>query len=467
MKTSKFYILFILSLLLTVACDSNFEEMNKDPNNPTTVPSSLLIPGITTAAMNNMYSTFVGGDMGACWAQQISKVQYNDEERFYPRTSVIDAFWSNMYSDVVADADAMYKLGVEEGNNNTMGVALVLKSYGFLVLTDVFGDIPYSEALRVDEGIISPAYDSQSDVYTGVLAMLDDASDLLGTGGTIDSTSDVIYGGDATLWKKFANSLKFRALMRISAKVNVSSELQALYDEGMMFTSNDEEAKLIYTSAFPNANPIYETIKYGTRNEFKACSTLTNLMSADPRLDVYFDPVGAAVVGKEPGVADVPSATYNYANVSAVGSFYLEPELPGYFMSYSELEFLIAEAAMKNYITGADAATHYANGISASFQSANNTPDAATTISSNPVSLLNIYKQKYIALYWQGIEVWTEWRRTGYPLLQTVTDANPSYTVANRYYYCTDEASINASNYNAAVASQGADLLSTKVWWMP
>jgi len=467
MKTNKFYFLLFFGLLLLSSCDKGFEEMNENPNSPTTVPSSLLIPQVTTSAMNNMYSTFVGGDMGACWSQQISKVQYNDEERFYPRTTVINGFWDGIYTGVIADADAMYKLAVAEGNNNMQGVALTLKAYGFLVLTDTFGDIPFSEALSTDSGIISPKYDAQADVYTGCLAMLDDAAALLGTGGTISATSDVIYGGDAGLWEKFANSLKFRSLMRISGKVDVSTQLQALYNGGMMFTSNDEEAKLVYLSAQPNANPIYETIVYGTRNEFKACSTLTNLMAADPRLPVYFAPVGATVVGKVPGIADVPSPTYNYTNVSAVGAFYLRPEAPGYFMSYAELEFLIAEASMKAYITGADAATHYANGITASFAAANNTPDAASTIASSPVSLVNIYNQKYIALYWQGIEVWTEQRRTGYPLLQVVQDANPSVSYAKRYYYNSIESSINATNYQAAVANQGADLLSTKVWWMP
>ncbi len=468
MKTNKFYFILFFGLLFLSACDKGFEEMNQDPNNPTSVPPSLLIPGITTAAMNNMYSTFVGGDMGACWSQQISKVQYNDEERFYPRQTAIDAFWNNMYEDVISDANAMYKLAVAEGNNNAKGVALVLKAYGFMVVTDVFGDIPYSEALKAEEGVIAPKYDKQADVYTGIIALLEEAASALGTGGTISASSDVIYGGDPVLWEKFANSLKFRALMRISGKVDVKVKLQALYDGGMMFASNAEEAKLIYLSAQPNANPIYETIVFGTRNEFKACNTLTNLMgTTDPRLPVFFKKIGSNVIGKPPGIADVPSQAYNYTNVSAVGDFYLRPEAPAYFLSYAELQFLIAEASLKTYITHADAATHYANGVTASFDSANNTQGASTLISNNPVNLTNIYNQKYISLYWQGIEAWTEQRRTGFPVLQTVADANPSVAKANRYNYNTLEASINATNYSTAVASQGADALSTKVWWMP
>ena len=473
MKTNKIYLFLFIGLLFLSSCDEGFEEMNKDPNNPTSVPADLLIPGITTAAMNQMYSTFVGGDMGAVWAQQISKVQYNDEERFYPRNSVIDGFWNTMYASVIADADKMYLLAQEDGNNNLMGAALVLKAYGYHVVTDCFGMVPFSEALQAESGIITPAYDSQSEVYTGILAMLDEANALLGTSGAISGTADVIYGGDEMKWKKFANSLKFRALMRISGKVDVSSQLQALYNAGMMFTSNDDEAKLAYTSAYPNANPIYETIDYGTRNEWKANCTLVDLMDGkgDARVYVYFDTVGGSVACKPPGIADVPNSSYNYANMSPVGAFYLNPELPGYFMSYPELELLIAEAASSGLIS-ADATSHYEAGITASFEANGIGGSAASYIASNPLgvgsaALKNIGEEKYVALFWQGIEVWTEWRRTGYPALQPVADANPSFSEALRYFYNGDEASINATNYNAAVSAQGPDLLSTPVWWMP
>ena len=347
MKTNKIYLFLFIGLLFLSSCDNGFEEMNKDPNNPTSVPADLMIPGITTAAMNNMYWSFVGGDMGAVWSQQISKVQYNDEERFYPRNSIIDAFWNNMYEDVVSDADKMYTLAEAEGNNNLMGVALVLKAYGFSVLTDCYGMIPFSEALQGESGNFKPVYDSQSEVYTGILSLLDEAAALLGTGGTISGTTDIIYHGDATKWEKFANSLKFRSLMRISAKVDVASQLQTLYDGGMLFSSNDDEAKLVYTTAQPNANPIYENIVYGTRNEWKACSTLVDLMNSKgdyDRLNVYFGVNDGGVIrGKTPGIADVPSATYNYVNVSPVGDFYLRPEAPAFFLSYPELEFLIAD----------------------------------------------------------------------------------------------------------------------------
>jgi hypothetical protein len=218
MKRFKIITILLFGLLVSVSCDSDFEEINQDPNNPVAVPSDLLIPGIARGAQNRSYSTFVGGDMGACWSQQFSKVQYNDEERYIPRQGVITSVWDDFYSVVISDANSMYNIAMTEENNNMMGVALTLQAYGFAFLTDAYGDIPFTEAIKAGEGIISPAYDDQEVVYQGILDMLDQAIALLGTSGSIDSTNDIIYQGDASKWKKFASSLKFRVLMRASKK---------------------------------------------------------------------------------------------------------------------------------------------------------------------------------------------------------------------------------------------------------
>ncbi|MBK8444353.1 MAG: SusD/RagB family nutrient-binding outer membrane lipoprotein [Sphingobacteriales bacterium] len=216
----KLSLFILLSIFFAIGCDKDFEEINDNPNEPSSVPSGLLTADIVRVLGNSMYSTFVGGDMGSCWGQHWSKVQYNDEERYVPRGTVItDLVWKNIYESVISDARSMQKIATEEGNKNMQGVALVLQAYGYALLTDVFGDIPFSEAMKADEGIFSPKYDKQEDVYTGVLQMLDEANTLLtADGATITATSDLVYGGDYMKWKKFANSLKFRCLMRISGK---------------------------------------------------------------------------------------------------------------------------------------------------------------------------------------------------------------------------------------------------------
>ena len=474
MKRFKIITILFFSLLVSVGCDTDFEEINKDPNNPITVPADLLIPGIVRAAQNESYSTFTGGDMGACWSQQFAKVQYNDEARYIPRQSVISRVWDTYYSVVISDADAMYNIAEAEGNNNMMGVALTLQAYGYAFLTDVYGSIPFTEAITADEGNIAPAYDNQETVYAGIFTMLDNAIALLGTGGSIDGTNDILYGGDVNLWKKFASSLKFRALMRVSGKMSVGSELQALVSAGNLFSNNAEDAKLTYLGASPSSNPLYETIVFGVRGEWKINSVLVDMLAedADPRLSVYAGLNDAdAYRGKPSGYTDVPNDDYNYTNVSALGDFYLQPELPGVFVSNAELKFLMAEAVTKGYTSG-DGNALYLEAMNASldFNEVNAGDKAAfmnlkALSATQSTALEQIGRQKWIALFSQGVESWNEWRRTGYPALSPAFEADLNQ-IPSRYNYPTSENSINKANVDAAVASQGPDNLTTPVWWM-
>ena len=470
MKRFKITLFLFASLLLTVSCDKDFAEINQDPNNPTSLPSHLLLPNVIRSAQNQLNTTFVGGDMGSCWSQQFAKVQYNDEARYIPRQGVISGVWSTFYANVISDASSMYNLAEAEGNNNMMAVALTIQAHGYATLTDMYGDIPFSEAIQADTtGNIAPKYDAQADVYTGIIAMLNTANGLYGS-GDIDATSDIMYQGDASKWQKFTNSINFRALMRISAKVSVGSDLQALVNAGNMFSSNDDEAKLIYLGSSPNANPLFESVVFGTRGEWKVNSEIVDIMaaSADPRLPVIAQLQEDGIYrGKPSGLVNVPSIDYNYTNVSAIGTFYLAAEAPGYYMSNSQLQFLMAEAAQKGYISGS-ASDYYDAGMTASF-AANNGVDGTAYMASNTLSgstaLAQIGNEMWKALFAQGVESWTEQRRTGYPVLSPALQADLSQ-IPSRYNYPNIESSINAANYSAAVASQGADNLTTPLWWM-
>lgn len=466
---------FFIGMTFSIGCDNGFEDLNTNPNDPITVPSGLLIADVVFNAGNSLYSTFVGGDMGSCWAQHWGKVQYNDEERYVPRENVIElTIWKTYYEDVISDARSMQLIAETEENKNVQGVGLVMQAYGYSVLTDMFGAIPFTDAIKASEGNFTPAYDSQETVYNGILAMLDQADELLSAdGGTINPTSDILYGGNWSKWEKFANSLKFRALMRISGKKDVSNDLKDLVANRNMFTSRDDEAKLIYLSADPSANPLYETIIFGNRGEHKLNSKLVDMLADlnDPRLPVYARPnTDGEYRGKPAGIEDVPSDDYNYDNVSAVGLFYLQPESPAYFVSYSELAFLMAEAAQRGLI-GGNAATYYDMGVTASFE-ANELGAAAaadylaqgTVAYSAANGLQQIAEQNWMALFCQGVEAWTEWRRTGFPALLPAAEGAIS-EIPSRYTYPAIEQSVNKAAYEAAVASQGPNLLTTKVWW--
>jgi len=470
---NKIKILSLLSLLLffIASCDKGFEDINKDPNNPTEIESGLLLADIVRISQNTLNSTFIGGDMGSCWSQQWAKVQYNGEEMYTPRGGVISQVWDDFYEDVASDAHTIYKLALAEENTNMQAVALVMKSYAFLILTDCYGDIPYSEALKGEEGITAPVYDEQSVVYDSVLVLLDKANSLFSAdGGTINVGSDLLYGGNWKKWQKFGNSLKFRALMRISGVRDVKAELQEIVSNRDVFTSAADEAKLIYLSNDPNANPIYETIVFGTRTEFKVCEVLVNMLveTSDPRLEVYAqENTDGEYRGKPAGIFNVPNDDYNYDNVSPIGAKYLKAEAPGYFMSYPELLFLMAEAAQKGFITGS-AQEYYSAGIAASM-AANGITEWPTmtglTLSSvSADALKQIAEQNWLALFCQGVEAWTEQRRTGYPVLTPAIDGVIS-EIPSRYTYPSTEITLNPEGYNAAIERQGANSLTTKVWW--
>jgi len=424
-----------------------------------------------------MYSTFVGGDMGSCWSQQWAKVNYEDEERYKVRQGVIETtIWKGIYEDVIADAKSMEKLATTEGNDLNRGVAIVMQAYGFSLLTEMYGDIPFSQAGLGESGVISPAYDPQEDVYNGIFAMLDSANlHLSSSRGEINANTDFVYGGDAAKWKKFANSLKFRLLVRVSAKrTGVAAELQNIVANRSVFTSNDDDASVKYLEAQPNANPIYESVIYGSRLEYKINSVLVDMMTnlGDARLPVYAQlNSNDEYRGKPAGIEEVPNDDYNYDNVSAIGEKYVDPELPGFFMTYSELMFLMAEASHKGLITTGTAAEYYNKAIEASFEFNGVSEDYPAYIAKPAVAytvatgIQKIAEQNWVALYCQGIESWTEWRRTKFPVLSPAIEAVLA-EIPSRYNYPIIEQSVNKTNWEAAKAVQGADDLLTKFWWL-
>ena len=477
MKKINIILYTFLSFAIFTGCDEGFEELNVDPNNSTAVPAHLLLGGPQRIYMNTMYSAQYGGDMGACWAQQWSKVQYNDEARYEPRRGVIDNIWSTMYASVISESKAMYNLAEAEGNNSLKGAGLIMQAVGYQTLVDFYGPVPFTES--IDGSILQPAYDDEAVVYAGIISMLTEANALLATRtGSITSSSDLFYGGDVTKWMKLANSLKFRALMRISkSSGNQNSELQALM--GKMFTSNADNAQLIYLGASPDANPIWETIVDGNRAEYKINSKVVEILTDlnDGRLEVYAG-VNASgdIVGKPSGFGaqtTLPNEGlgYTYSNISPLGDKYLEATLPGVLMSYSQLSFLIAQAANEGFISGGitSALDWYKNGIASSFEF--NDLDATSYLAQSNIifstkadATEKIATQEWISLFGQGFESWTEWRRNKIPALSPAAEAIIT-EIPSRLFYPTTEPSLNKASYDSGVSIIGADQLTSSLFW--
>jgi len=476
MKKLNIILYAFLSFVLFTGCDKGFEEFNVDPNNSTVVPAHLLLGGPQKIYMNTMYSVQKGGDMGACWAQQWSKVEYNDEARYVPRRGVIDDIWDVMYADVITESKDMYDLAGAEGNNSLKGAGLVMQAVAYQTLVDLYGPIPFTEA--IDGNNLKPVYDSESVVYEGIIQMLSDASTLLASGkGTITSSSDLFYGGNVSNWIKLANSLKFRALMRISSTKNVMVDLQALM--GKMFTSNTDNAQISYLSAPPDANPIWESIVYRNRPEYRINSVMVEMLTSlnDDRLAVYAgENASGNIVGKPSGFGvqtTLPNEDlgYTYANISPLGEKYLTATLPGVLMSYSQLALLIAQAANEGYIAGGitSAQEWYQEGIKASFDfngisSVDYLAQSSIGFTTKADARIKIATQEWIALFGQGFESWTEWRRNKIPVLapaaESLIDQIPS-----RLFYPTTEPSLNKESYDTGVKELGGDNLTAPLFW--
>ncbi len=479
-------IIIIILLLSIFSCQDKLDELSTDPNAPTEATPDLLLPQIIRDAMNAL--VLEGWNIGSLVIQHTAKSQNVAADRY--AWSERDAIWNAVY-DNLRDVQNILALSEASGENNYKGIGLVMRAWLFSLATDCYGDVPYSEAIRAKEGINYPKYDSQEFVYQGILNDLKIANEILGS--TYEPVNgDVIFNGNVEKWRKLANSLRIRYLMRISNKVDVSADLQAIInnsDSLPIFTGNADNATFDYRSTPPDQFPVHN-LNPGYFNEFRASKGLLELMVEyeDERLNVFYRPTPATEDSPNPQFAGIPNGlpddealAYNggLEFQSRIGRPFYEDALTpqglqiakGVVMTYSELQFLLAEAAEQGFITG-DAATFYRNGIKASFEYYGLNPDKylssglAIYSGSSEDRLKLIGFQKWISLYMQGLEAWFDWRRTRNPELLPAESNQNNNQIPMRFLYPRIEQSLNARSYQEAIARQGTDDLNTRMWYL-
>lgn len=457
-------------LVATGACDEGLTGINRNPNSPEEVPAANLLVNAITDAVGASYGThgvWAGLYLTNIWSQQIAEVKYNDEDRYIPRPTQVDGIWDQMYTGPLADLKLIKEIAEEEGDDNLFAVAEIMSQYLFHYLTDIYGDIPYSEALAGAENT-HPKYDSQQDVYNGILANLAAAVERIDPGKSTASfrAGDELYHGDMEKWRKFANSLRMRVAMRL-AQVNpekARTEFVAAYNAGG-FASNADNASLVWGVELLSQNPRYDYWYNQDRYDFVMSHAMISRLQAydDPRLPIYADTAKGGVYrglpnGKLPGDFNL-----NVPDYSPVGAFFLKPDAPSDLMTYAEVLFLQAEAAERGWIPGS-AADLYQQAITASMKQYGISDGAITAYLAQPsvayAGLNSIWEQKWIALFMNGPEAWAEVRRTGVPdLVPAAGDEIPS-----RLPYPTGEQLYNPENWASA---GGKDVtLWTKMWWM-
>lgn len=463
---------FVAGLVLAIgACGESLTDVNENPNAPTDVGAQFLLPQSIRAGVQN---TFGAGQMlshTAIWPQHAVEIQYPDEEEGIVRPERMQGYWDGYYSGPLADVQIVIDKGIEGGSGNVEGVGLIWKTWLFHIVTDLWGDVPYSEALQGINGVTAPAYDAQQDIYAGMIEALATGAGKLGSGSDFGS-GDILYGNDMTKWKRFANSLRMRLALRMSetSPGTAQSAFLAAYNAGG-FQSNDDNAMLHWVGA-PYQNPLFTN--WQGRDDHGISATMVDTLKSlnDPRLELYAEP--AAHDGEYRGLqnGDI-TPEHSLAWYSRIGDHWRADgeATPTAIMTYSEVLFLQAEAAARGWIPG-DPAALYAAGIRANMTQwdADNSPTAQEIDAylAQPriayTGIEQIQLQNWIGLYMNGSEAWAHVRRTGVPALKPGPDLTLS-RIPTRFTYPTLEQSLNLGSYQAAVSRQGADALTTLVWW--
>jgi hypothetical protein len=489
MKKINTKILFVSASLIVGACTSDFEKINTNPNSPTAVSAQLLLPQTIRDVVNSLMDETWG--IGNIVVQHTAKNQFVNEDRYLWGEK--NTIWNSVY-DNLRDVNNILVISKRDKLANNEAVALILKSWMFSLATDAYGDVPYSQAIKAKEGINYAKYDTQEEIYQGILADLTTANTLLSTGTDVIS-GDPLYNGSVMKWRKLANSLRLRYLMRISDRKSVGADMTAIISNpsnSPIFTSNDDNAAYTYLANAPDQFPQYSS-RIGSFNEFRASKTLVDwlLSRNDPRLQTFFRPTPVTentpstaddvYVGIPNGLSDVGAQEFNGGQQfqSRIGSLYYENAITssglsiakGIIMNYAELKFILAEAAEKTLISGT-ASDFYLDGIKESFKFYNLDPGAnyysqvAVAYTGTQIEKLSkIGEQKWAALFYNGLESWFDWRRTNIPALVPSATNQNNNKIPVRFSYPIIEQALNGENRKAAVARQGTDDINTKVWW--
>ena len=459
------------------SCTEGLTEINVNPNAPTDVPAQFLLP---QAIQNSVQQTFGAGQMlqhTGVWPQHFVQIQYPSEEQGQVRASRMEDYWSGFYSGGLKDIQLVLEKGIQAGDANIEGVARIWKSWIFHVVTDLWGDVPYSDALNGEENIV-PVYDAQSDIYDALLADLETGASMVGSGTSDFGTGDLLYGNNFAQWRRFANSLRMRLAMRLSEvdPATAQSEFADAYGAGG-FTSNADNALLDYPGS-PYQNPLYEN--YLTRDDNGVSATMIDVLVHlnDPRLSLYAEPAAedGAYRGHRNGLADLPPGQ-SLAWFSRIGNFWRArgSATPSTIMTYAEVLFLQAEAASRGWISD-DPGRLYMDAIRASMTQydaygPDNGPSNAEIEAylAQPeiayAGIADVHLQKWIALWMNGMEAWSNWRRTDSPELLPGPDLLLD-RIPIRFSYPDSEQSLNRANLESVVSRQGGGLeLTTPVWW--
>jgi hypothetical protein len=481
------YTLGILFFVIS-SCTKNFEDTNADPNRPEKVNPGVILGQMQYRMINSAVSAARGFTHEL---MQMDAPRSSTSGLGLHRYTVSPGagVWSSFYQNLT-DIEDIYTISDRLKENNYKAIALVYKCWAYSIMTDLYGDIPYSQAIKATDGNYKPSFDKQKDIYTQILKDLETAN------GLFDDTKVLTFGGDLVYatsvltggknvgiqrWKKFGNSLRLRLLLRLIKKdgeLNVKEQINAILADATkypVFVATAEDCIFRYPGTFPYFNPYYNARTLDWRDGTYFTEFFLGFMNEtqDPRRAIWAIPVGGAYKGIQSGYP----TTLEYVvgqNSSYTDALKTLPQL-GVMMTFAEVEFIKAELALKGYTTGKTPKVHYDAGVTSSMVQwgATTKPDTMLTkpkvvydaTATAEKQLEQIMLQKYYASFFVDYQAWFEKRRTGYPILPRGTGIPATNLFPSRVPYPTYLQSLNPEGLASGVASMGGDKSDIKVWW--
>lgn len=513
--------LSLSALLFLTSCDKNkLTELNVDQNSVTSMDQAYLFSLGTLRIAGEYENTRANMLYSATMIQHTaSTAGYFSGDKYLYSAQYSGAYMERHYTDVIKlFSNAIDNTKSDPAQANVWAASTLLRAFDLHRMTDLYGDIPYEQAGRGLEAQENwfPKYDNQKDIYSYLVRDIKAARDKFSASAKSLGVQDFLYGGDVAKWKKFANSLLMRVAMRMS-KVDPATArtvfLEA-YNSGA-FTSNADNAHIKFAEGPQGINRnglndgYWNTYKYS--RDCKVSRTFINWMRAnnDPRLMIVSggtgNPDNAATWNTSPAAqrgmpngfttANMPTALTGQdladwnANLSSTPRWifsmlnlkFMDWSDPYILQTYAEVELMCAEAALNGWLT-TNAATHFQRGVDAaiknwtafdaSFARTQAQIDAYITgrgfaAASNADKLRLIGEEYWAATFLNDIESWSNWRRTGFPVLTPTNDPNrwEANQIPRRLKYWENEISSNPANYKAASDRMGGDLFMTRVWW--
>ncbi|ALW87001.1 hypothetical protein AUC43_19100 [Hymenobacter sedentarius] len=453
----------------------SLKDYNVDPKSATNVQGATLVSGAERRLVRELTSTNVNQNPFRLYVQYWTETTYLDEANYDFETRTINRnFWAEMYVGVLTNLKEANRVIAADNTldakvkANQQACSEILAVYAWSTLVNTYGNVPYSEAL--DFAKPTPKYDDAATIYTDLFKRLDAALASLDPTAAGLGSADLIYNGSISKWAKFGNSLKLRMALTIADVDAAKAKTLAEQTVGKVFTANTDNAALAFTSASPNTNPLFEDLIQSNRKDFVGTSFFIDQLNAvnDPRLPYFFKlkPNTTVYAGGTAG------STSPYSSFSAPGTALENPTLPGVLQTYSEVEFLLAEAVARGFAVTGTAESHYNAAITASILSFGGTAaDAATYLAQPKVAYATAagdYKQKigtqkYYALYDNPVEAYKEVRRLDWPKIVAPKSAVSAFPL--RFTYPTTEKNLNTASNKAAADAIGGDVVTTRIFW--